>query len=101
MTCLGEPFFVAENDVFLGDMGVHARADGFRVCISQVANEEIVSCRERRLHVYEVFSRTERNSDARGHLSVSLENSLPHCWIPDWLRNMVTMTVMKASLMLE
>ena len=31
VTCLGEPFFVTENDVFLGDMGVHARADGFRV----------------------------------------------------------------------
>ena len=63
----GRAVFVTESDVFLGDMGVHSRADGSRVRFSQVADEESVSWRERRFHAYEVFSRTERNSDARGH----------------------------------
>ena len=36
-------FFFAEGDVFLGDMGVHSRADGYRVRISQVADDEVVS----------------------------------------------------------
>ena len=38
--------FVAENDVFLGDMCVHSRVDGSRVRNSQVADEQIVSWRE-------------------------------------------------------
>ena len=42
---LGRTFFVTENDVFLGDEGVHSQADGSRVRISQVADEEIVSWR--------------------------------------------------------
>ena len=73
---LGRAVFVSESDVFLGVMGVDSRADGSRVRTSQVADDEIVSLRERRFHAYEVFSRTERNSDARGHLSVPAENSL-------------------------
>ena len=68
--------FAIENDVFLVDMGVHSRTDGSRVRISQVADDEIVSWHWRRFHAYEVFSRTERNSDARGHLSVPHENCL-------------------------
>ena len=43
VTCLDEQCFVTDNDVFLGDMGVHSRADGSRVRISLVADEEIVS----------------------------------------------------------
>ena len=34
VTCLDEQFLVTENDFFLGDMGVHSRADGSRVRIS-------------------------------------------------------------------
>ena len=56
VTCPGEQFFVTENDVFLGDTGVHSPDD------------EIVSWRERRFHVYEAFS-----LDARSHLSVPVE----------------------------
>ena len=67
---LGRAVFVTESDVFLDDMGVHSRADGSRVRISQVADDEIVSLRERRFHAYEVFYRTERNSDAHSHQSV-------------------------------
>ena len=57
-------------------MGVHSHANGSRVRISQVADDEISSLRERRFHAYEVFSRTERNSDAPTHLSVLVENNL-------------------------
>ena len=32
--------------------------------------------RERRFHAYEAFSRSERNPDARGHLSVPVDNIL-------------------------
>ena len=60
-------------------MGVHSRAGVSRVRISQVADDEIVS--------------------ARGHRSVPVENS-SHSTAgdPEWLRNMVTTTVMKAVL---
>ena len=51
-------------------------SDGSRVRISQAADDKVVSWRERRFHAYEVFSRTERNSDARSHQSVPLENIL-------------------------
>ena len=57
-------------------MGVHSRADGSRVCFSQVADDEIVSWRERPFHASRKFSRAERNSDARGHWSIPVENSL-------------------------
>ena len=40
---MGEQFFVTENDVFQGDMGAHSRADGSRVRISQVVDDETVS----------------------------------------------------------
>ena len=76
VTCLGEQFFVIENDVFLSDMRVHSHADWSRVRISHVADDDTVSWRERRFQAYEVFSRTLRNSDARGHGSVPVENSL-------------------------
>ena len=62
---LGRAVFVTDNDVFLVDMGVHSQ-----VRISQVADGDIVTWRGRRFHAYEVFSRTERNYDTRGHLSV-------------------------------
>ena len=67
---------VNENDVFHGDMGVHSRADGSRVRRSEVADEEVVSFRERRFHADEAFSRDERNPDARSHRSVSVDNNL-------------------------
>ena len=80
VTCLDEQFFVTENDVFLGAMGVHSQADGSRVRISQVADEEIVSWHELRFHAYEAFSRSERNADARSHQSVPVDNiPHPHC----------------------
>ena len=69
----GRAVFVTVNGVY---MGVHSRADGSRVRISQVADDEFVSWRERRFHAYEVFSRTERKSDARGQRSVCVENSV-------------------------
>ena len=73
---LGRSVFVTENDVLLGDTGVHSRADGSRVRISKVADEEIVSWRERRFHAYEALARDERNSDARSHRSVPVDNNL-------------------------
>ena len=39
---VGRAVFVTENDVFLGEMGVHSRANGSRVRISRVADDEIV-----------------------------------------------------------
>ena len=39
-------------------------------------SRRFVSWRERRFHAYGVFSGTKRNYDARGHLSVPVENSL-------------------------
>ena len=56
-------------------MGVHSRGFGSRVRTSQVADDEVVSWRE---HANELFSRAERNSDARGHWSGPLANSLLH-----------------------
>ena len=50
---LGRAVFVID-DVFLGDKGLHS-ADWSRVRISQVADDEIVSWRERRFQAYEVF----------------------------------------------
>ena len=38
---LGRAVFVTENDVYLGDMGVHSRPDGSRVRMSQVADEDL------------------------------------------------------------
>ena len=55
---------------------VTERADGSRVRISQVADEEIVSWRERRFHAHEAFSGSGRNADARGHRSVPVDNNL-------------------------
>ena len=57
-------------------MGVNCHAGGPRARISQVADGEIVSWCERRFHAYEAFSRTERNSDARSHWGVPVENIL-------------------------
>ena len=56
---LGRAVFVTENDVFPGDIGVHSQADGSRVRISQIADDEIVSWRERRIHANEAFSAVE------------------------------------------
>ena len=75
VTRLGEQFFVTEDDVFLGDTGVRSRGDGSRVRSSQVADDENLSWRERRVHAYELFSRGERNSEVRGHRSVPVGNS--------------------------
>ena len=56
-------------------------SDESRAHISQVADDEIVSWRERRFHAHEVFSRIERKSDARGHRPVSVEKPFtPNCW---------------------
>ena len=95
---LGRAVFATENDVFLGDMGVHSRADGSRDRISQVADDEIVSWRERRFHAYEAFSCSERNADARSHRSVLVDNNF-HSTAggPELLRNLATMTVRKVS----
>ena len=60
----------------MGDVGAHFLSDGSRVRISQVADDKIVSWRERCVHACELFSRSERDSDARGHWSVLVENSL-------------------------
>ena len=79
VTCLGEQFlslrlmFSCVTWVFtLVLMGPEFALDKSR------ADDEVVSWREQRFHAYEMFSRTERNSDARGHLSVPVENSLHH-----------------------
>ena len=72
VTCLGDQFFVTENDV---------------VCISRAMGRKFAFHRSLTkkfslggsvvgFHAYEVFSRTERNSDARGHRSVPIENSV-------------------------
>ena len=45
---LGRAVFVTENDVFLGDMGVHSRGGGCGGRTSHVAVEEMVSCRDGR-----------------------------------------------------
>ena len=57
---LGRVVLVTEHDVFLGDVGVNSRSDGSRVRIAHVAEDEIVSSRERRARVYEMYGRTER-----------------------------------------
>ena len=44
--------------------------------MSEAADDEIVSWRERRVHACELFCRSERDSYARGHRSVPIENSL-------------------------
>ena len=62
---------VTEDVVFLGDFGVHSLGDGSRIRISQAADDEVVSWR-----ACELFSRSERDSDARGRRSVQIENSL-------------------------
>ena len=64
---LGRAVFATEDDVFLVDMEVHSRGDGSRVRILQVADDEVVSWRERRVHECDLFSRSERESDVRGH----------------------------------
>ena len=72
---LGRAVFVTENDVFLGDVGVRSRADWSRVRISLVADDGIVSWRERRFHAFDAFPRNERNADVRSHRSVPFDNS--------------------------
>ena len=64
---LGRAVFVTENELFLS-------APEFAFQRSRTM--QIVSLRECRFHAFEVFSRTERNCDARGHRSVLVENSL-------------------------
>ena len=78
--------FVTENDVFLGDMGVHSRTGGSRVRVSQAEDEEIVSWRERQFHAYEAFSRSEMNADAG--LSLLRTICTPLRGIQNWLRNL-------------
>ena len=58
-----------EDVVFLGDMGVHSLGNRSRIRISQAADDEIVSWRKPRVHACELFSRSERDSDARGLVS--------------------------------
>ena len=65
---LGRAVSVTEGVAVLG---VHSLGDGSRIRISQAADDEIVSWRERRVHACESFSRSERGSDARGHRSVT------------------------------
>ena len=72
---LGRAVSVTEDVVFLGDRGVHSLGDGSRVRIPQAADDGIVSWRERRVHTCELPSRSERDSHARGHMSVPVENS--------------------------
>ena len=55
MACLGEQFWSLRNDVFLDDMGAHSRGGASRARISQVADDEIVSWRERRVHAVFCF----------------------------------------------
>ena len=64
---------VAEDVVFLGDMGVHSLGGGSRVRISRAEDNEMVSWQERLVHARD-FSRSEQDSDARGHRSVSFED---------------------------
>ena len=74
VTCLGGANFVTEEDVFLDDMGVHFRGGVSRVRISEVADDEIVSWRERRVLACGLTSRCERNSDVQGHQSFTVQN---------------------------
>ena len=74
-TCSDEQFLSLRNDVFLCDMGLHSRANGHQVRNSQVADEEIAPWR-RRFLACEASSRNERNSDARSHQSVHVDNNL-------------------------
>ena len=67
---------VAEDFVFFGDIGVHSLGDGSRIRISLAANDEMVSWQERLVHARDLFFRSERGSDARGHWSVPAEDSL-------------------------
>ena len=64
---LGRKFLSLRMMSFWVTWGVQSRADGSRVRISQVADEELVFLREGRFHAYEAFSRNERNASARSH----------------------------------
>ena len=64
---LGRTVVVTEDDVFLGDMGVHSRSDGSRVRIAHFADDLVVSWHERRVRVYELFGHTEQVSETQGH----------------------------------
>ena len=75
-TCLCGAVSVAEDVVFLGDMGVHSLGDGSRICMSLTADDEIVSWQGRLVHARALFSCSERDSEARGHQSVFVEDSL-------------------------
>ena len=55
---------VAEDVVFLGDMGVHSLGVGSRGRRLHVADVQSVSLRERCAHACELLSRSERDSDA-------------------------------------
>ena len=64
---LWRAILVTEDDVFLGDMGVHFRSDASRVRFAHVADDGVVSWYERRGRAHELFGRTERGSETRGH----------------------------------
>ena len=83
---------VIEDDVFLGDTGVHSRGDGSRVRTSQVVDEELSPGGS------VGFTHTMRSLTGQSLLKTLYT---PLLEIPTGLSNMVTMTVMKASLMLQ
>ena len=68
MVFRGRAGFVTEDKRFRGDVGVYSRGDGSRVRRLQVADDEIVSWRERRAHADEFF-RSARIFAGRGHRS--------------------------------
>ena len=59
-------FVSLRNVVFLSDMGVHSLGYKSRIRIAKAADDKTVSRRERRVHACDLFSRSERDSDARG-----------------------------------
>ena len=69
---------VAKNVVVFGDMGVHRVGGVSQVRISLFADDEMFSWQERLVHERELFSRSARGSDARGHRSVPSEYIWQH-----------------------
>ena len=69
MTCLHGHSF-AKDVVFLRDVGMHSASDGSQIRISLAADAEMVSWQARLVLARELFSRSERVSDPRGHQSV-------------------------------
>ena len=70
-----EQFSVAEDVVFMTWVCIPL-GDGSRIRVSLAADDEMVSWQERLAHARELCSRSERVSDARGHRSVLVGDSL-------------------------